>query len=309
VPAAPFTVGPRVETTDGVEIATYELGGSGPPLILAHATGFHGRVWLPVAAALRSRYHCWSFDSRGHGDSGKAPDGNYDWAGFARDVQAVIEGVSIVEALVFDGGTEPPWAVGHSCGGAAVLLAEEAKPGTFAGLYCYEPVVPIPDGASVDQPSDNPLAAGARRRREVFDSREAALENYAAKRPFTDFDPAALEAYVAWGFHDLANGTVELSCRREDEARVYEQAWHHDAFQNLGEVRCPVILASGGRQAHFGREAIDAMAGRLTVPRAVEVHEDLGHFGPMEQPAAVAAAIIAAFDGLAPSPRGSVASL
>jgi pimeloyl-ACP methyl ester carboxylesterase len=280
--------GPRVTTTDRVEIATYDLGGDGPPLLLAHATGFHGRVWLPVAATLRDRYHCWSFDSRGHGDSAPAPDGSYAWEGFGRDVLAVVAGL----------GLEQPGAVGHSCGGAALLLAEEAEPPTFSALYCYEPVVPITEGAPSELPTDNPLAAGARRRRQVFASRAAACDNYAAKPPFTSFDPAALEAYVEWGFHDLADGTVELACARETEARIYEQAWCHRAFQHLDQVSCPATLASGGRQAHFGIEVTAVMAARLVGPATVEVHDQLGHFGPMERPAEIGASIIAAFDAM-----------
>jgi pimeloyl-ACP methyl ester carboxylesterase len=288
-----------VETTDGVRIATYDLGGNGPPLILAHATGFHGLVWLPVAAALRGRYHCWSFDSRGHGASQQAPDGNYDWDGFALDVLAVTRSLSA--SAEAGGERERPRAVGHSCGGAALLLAEEAEPATFAALYCYEPVVPISEGARAGEgaaPKGNPLAAGARRRREVFKSRAAALDNYAAKPPFSAFDPASLEAYVEWGFRDLPDGSVQLACRREDEARVYELAWQHHAYQHLDQVACPVALASGGRDAHFGIDIITAVAARLGHgPGApVEVHAELGHFGPLERPAEIAASILRAFD-------------
>ncbi len=291
---APFVTGPRVATPDGVEIATYDWGGSGPPLLLAHATGFHGRVWVPVAAALRRRYHCWSFDARGHGDSSPAGDGNYDWRGFGRDVLAVVAGLGLGP------GQAPvrPRGVGHSSGGAALLLAEEDEPGTFEALYCYEPVVPIFEGPPSEEPRYNPLAEGARRRRDVFASRAAALRNYAGKPPFTTFDPAALEAYVEWGFHDRDDGTVELSCRREDEARVYENAWRHRAYQHLDRVACPVVLASGGGDAHFGVELSKALAARLAEPGPIEVHEALGHFGPLERPAELAESIVEAFDGL-----------
>ena len=252
-----FSIGPRVTTSDGVDIATYDLGGDGPPLLLAHATGFHGRVWLPVAEALRSRFRCVAFDARGHGDSGKAPDGDYDWRGFADDTVAVIDGL----------GLGRPRAVGHSSGGAALLLAEEARPGTFASLYCYEPVVPRVEDRPASPapvateavapepvaPDSNLLAAGARRRREVFASRDAAFANYVAKPPFNRFDPDCLLAYVRYGFDDLADGTVRLRCRGEDEARVYEMAVRHRGFQHLDLVTCPVTLACGGADAHFGQ--------------------------------------------------------
>jgi pimeloyl-ACP methyl ester carboxylesterase len=286
VRAAPFLLGPKVTTADGVEIATYDFGGDGSPLLLAHATGFHGRVWLPVADTLRRHFHCWSFDARGHGESGKAPDGNYAWEGFGLDVLAVVQGL----------GMEPPRAVGHSCGGAALLLAEEAQPGTFLALYCYEPVVPDNLTTPEVTGSDNPLAAGARRRREVFASRAAARDNYAAKPPFSAFDAAALDAYVQWGFQDLPDSTVQLSCRGEDEARIYEAAWQHRAFRDLAGVGCPVALAAGGQHAHFGIDVVTAIAARIAGPATVEVHEERGHFGPMERPAEIAASIASAFD-------------
>jgi pimeloyl-ACP methyl ester carboxylesterase len=234
-----------------------------------------------------------AFDARGHGESGKAPGGDYDWNGLSLDVFAVIQQL----------GLERPRAVGHSCGGAVLLLAEEATPGTFRSLYCYEPVVPPLDerpGSGVradgpEWPTDrNPMADGARRRREVFPSRRTAYANYQAKPPFSEFDPQAIHAYVDWGFEDLPDGSVRLRCRGEDEARTYEKAFHHDAYLRLHRVACPVALVCGGSQAHFGPEAIGALAMRLRDSRT-EVIADSGHFGPMERPAAVAGSIAQAF--------------
>jgi pimeloyl-ACP methyl ester carboxylesterase len=272
----------EVTTSDGVPIATYELGGDGPPLLLAHATGFHGLGWLPVAEHLRSRFRCVAYDHRGHGRSGKDPTGTYDWKHLVLDCIAVIEGLGL-------GGTR---AAGHSLGGAVLMLAEEAMPGTFRALYGYEPVVP-PVDERTGPPPPNPLAPGARRRREVFPSRMAALDNYAAKPPFSAFTAEALEAYVEYGFEDLADGTVRLRCRGEDEARIYEGAMLNGAWLGLGQIRAPVTLAGGADAPHFNQEALRAIAARIGRAE-VEVLSGLGHFGPMEDPAAVAASIAGA---------------
>lgn len=285
---ASFVTGPVVETSDGVAIATYELGGHGPPLLLAHATGFHGRVWLPAAQTLRERFHCWALDFRGHGASGRPPSGDYHWDGFGRDLLAVVAGL----------GLERPFAAGHSSGGAAILLAEEARPGTFAALYCYEPVVPT-DGTMGRSPTGDDLAAAARRRRDVFPSRSEAVANYRAKPPFRTFHPDALSAYVEWGFCNLPDGTVQLSCRPEDEARVYEAVWDHHAYARLPTVACPVALASGGPRSHFGIEITAALADRISGPTRIEVLDELGHFGPLERPSAVGASITEALGALA----------
>ena len=59
-------------SSEGVEVAAWDLGGSGAALLFAHATGFHGHVWQPLAAHLDG-LHCYSFDERGHGDSTMPP--------------------------------------------------------------------------------------------------------------------------------------------------------------------------------------------------------------------------------------------
>jgi pimeloyl-ACP methyl ester carboxylesterase len=278
----PFTVGPRAPTPDGIEIATYDLGGTGPALLLAHATGFHGLTWLPVAAHLRHDFRCIAFDLRGHGRSDKDPSGTYEWHGFAVDAVAVVAELGLAGVV----------AAGHSCGGAALLLAEEAGPGRFRSLYCWEPVVPAA-GHTPRSPGSGSLAAAARRRREVFPSRDEALANYAGKPPFSSFDPAAVQAFVDHGFEDLDDRTVRLRCRSEDEARTYEAASRHRAWSGLSLVAAPTTLACGGPGAHFGEAAIAAMAERM--PRArTEVLPDLDHFGPLERPQEVASSIIAA---------------
>jgi pimeloyl-ACP methyl ester carboxylesterase len=281
---ANFTIGPRARSADGVGIATYDLGGDGPVLLLAHATGFHGLVWLPLAVHLRRRFHCISFDLRGHGASDKDPSGAYDWNGFALDTMAVLDDLELGHAL----------GLGHSCGGAVLLMAEEAAPGRFQGLYCWEPV--MPDAFDPAQTlAGEALAPSARRRREIFGSRADAYANYIGKPPFSTFDPDAVAAYVDYGFEDLTDGTVRLRCRGEDEARTYEAAPHNGAFAKLGLVAAPSTLACGGPDAHFGEEIIATIAARM--PRArTQVFEDLNHFGPLQHPEQVAAAIVAALD-------------
>ena len=51
-----------VSSSDGVELAVHDLGGRGPTLLVSHATGFHGRCYLPVAAALADRFHTIAFE-------------------------------------------------------------------------------------------------------------------------------------------------------------------------------------------------------------------------------------------------------
>ena len=42
----------RLRRTDAPTLAVHAWGGDGPPTLLCHPTGFHGRVWAPVAERL-----------------------------------------------------------------------------------------------------------------------------------------------------------------------------------------------------------------------------------------------------------------
>ena len=274
----------RIPSSAGVEVAAYDLGGDGPPLLFAHATGFHGHVWTPLFASLADAFHGYTFDERGHGDSTAPAGRDFDWHGFADDVLAVIDGF----------GVSRPFAVGHSAGGAALLLAEIARPGTFRALYCFEPIVfpfpPFPNG-------ENPLSAGALRRREVFASKEEAYENFSSKPPFSVLHRDALRAYVDWGFDELPDGGgVRLKCHREDEAEVYRMGSAHGGFARLGEVRCPVTLACGAATDAVTPELLALQAAELPSART-EVMDGVGHFGPLEDPTRVADSIRRAFLG------------
>lgn len=274
-----------VTTQDGSEIVVHDLGGRGTPLLLAHATGLHGRVFAPLADCLAERFHSFALDHRAHGDSKASESWAGDWRGFADDL------LSAVAALELG---EPPMGFGHSSGGAAMLLAEEAEPDTFSSLYCYEPIV-RPDDESPGPSYENPLSAGALRRRDSFSSFEEAAASFATKPPFSNVHPAALEAYVRDGFEQLADGTVRLKCRPADEARVYAYANSHRAYTRFGDLTCPVTLAGGSESEFIGRDVLEALALRLRHGR-IEVIEGVGHFGPLERPDLVADSVIRAFD-------------
>jgi pimeloyl-ACP methyl ester carboxylesterase len=274
----------RVPSSAGVDVAWYDLGGDGPPLVFAHATGFHGHVWAPLFEHLRDSFRGITFDERGHGDSTSPEGRNFDWHGFADDVLAVVDA----------SGADRPFAVGHSGGGAALLLAEIARPGTFRALYCFEPIV-LPSGSALPH-DDNPLSEGALRRREVFPSKDEAYANFSTKPPFSVLHPDALRAYVEWGFDDEPDGTVRLKCHREDEAEVYRMAALHDTFARLGDVRCPVTLACGRDTDAITPKVLALQAAALPSART-EVFDDMGHFGPLEDPGRVADAVRRAFLG------------
>jgi len=273
-----------VTTADGLRIAVHELGGTGPDLLLAHATGFHGMVWAPVAARLADRYHCVAFDHRAHGDSDRPPAEGLTWPAYASDTAAVVADV---------GGR--PFGLGHSMGGTCLLLAELARPGTFAALALFEPVVFAP--GTFPAGGENPLAEPTRRRRAEFSSLAEAEANYASKPPMDTFDSSVRAAYVHHGLRANGDGMVTLKCRPEDEARTYELGLHNGVWDRLGQVTCPVLVLRGAPGTPGPAGVAAQVAERLPNGR-LHADDELTHFGPLERPDRVADAAAEFFEAL-----------
>ncbi len=269
-----------------VALAVHDWGGAGRPILLAHATGFHGLVWEPLARMLVAGGHrVLSFDFRGHGDS-DAPtvdDAAYSWHRYADDVLAVAAHLELAHdaSLV---------ACGHSKGAAALLLGEAREPGTFPRIWAYEPIIFAAEVALPPQP-DFPLARGARKRRNEWTSRDEAFASYASKPPLDVMTAESLRAYVDYGLRDRGDGVLELKCRPDVEAATYAMGPNHGAYALLPGITAKVVVACGSESVDIGPERAAKLAGRLANGR-LEVMTGLGHFGPQQDPAACAASIL-----------------
>ena len=268
----------RLPSTDGVQLAVHDLGGDGPPLLMAHATGFCAPVLAPLAALLGDRFHCWAYDARGHGETVTPAGLDWNWSSFADDALAVVDGLRL----------DRPHGFGHSAGGAALLDAEARRPGTFRALFCYEPIV-WPEITEELKASRRPLVSGALKRRDRFPSRQDAYENFASKPPLESLDAKALRAYVECGFAPDSEG-VRLRCAPFVEAAIYRQGLAHDGFVRLHQVGCRVTIGWGERSMAMERDVPEAQVAELADARLVTFPE-LGHFGPLEGLASIAAAI------------------
>jgi pimeloyl-ACP methyl ester carboxylesterase len=268
---------------DGVRLVVHDWGGVGRPVLLAHATGFHGRVWEPVADRLvAAGRRVWSFDFRGHGDS-DAPDTDYSWHGFADDVLAVAAHLGLA-------GDPELVACGHSKGGAALILGEQNRPGTFARIWAFEPII-FASETPLPPQDDFFLARAARKRRNEWESVDAAIDAYASKPPLDVMTPASMRAYVEYGLRDRGDGVLELKCAPEIEARTYAMGPNHGAYAHLGKVEAEVLVVVGEKSTSVDAVLGAGIAERLPHGR-LEVLDGLGHFGPQQDPDACVASIL-----------------
>lgn len=269
-----------------VRLAVHDWGGSGPPLLWVHATGFCARLWDRVVAEVPGR-HSFGYDQRGHGDSDKPADPEaYAWERYAEDCMSVLD----------DLGVDRCDAVGHSSGGATLVLAAAAAPERFGKLVLMEPIVfpPLPQGTD---PAPNPLAEGARRRRMDFESREDLVRRLGAKPPMSSWDPAVLDDYATYAAYEVdgegPGGAVRLKCPGAIEAEMYDHGPRHRGWDALTEVRSEVLLLHGAGRGpvpdpgEIPPEYWPLLAERLQHVQLRPI-PGAGHFAPMEDPAAFA---------------------
>ena len=272
-----------LSSSDGVTVALHDFDGSGVPLLVSHATGFHAHCYVPLAAELADTFRIHGLDYRGHGNSTQPAgwDGEpVDWRGCGDDA------VLAARTIAPDGGIV---GFGHSMGGAALLMAAARRPELFDRLVLFEPIVHPPPPVPVD-PDDVPLVRGARRRKAQFESVEVAYENYRSKPPLSWFEEAALRAYVDHGFRPVdgdAGCAVELRCAPMFEAATFEGSFGNGVWDTLPSIATPTLVVTGVVEGDQPSRFASDVAGRLPNGRYLELPH-MTHFGPFTDIAEIA---------------------
>lgn len=293
LPRRPDAEEPREFRRDvnGVTIAGFEWDGEGPPILLAHATGFHARVWDEVVRRLLGR-RVIALDLRGHGRSSKPPP-PYWWHLLGQDVALMIDALDLSGVI----------GVGHSMGAHTIADAALLRPERFARLMLIDPtIIAIEPGA----PRESAFDFVAKRRNE-WASPEEMVERFATRFPFNLWDARALRDYAVYGLLPAAGGEgFVLACPPLVEAavlagRATEEA---DILPYLGRLTMPVrVLRArapepGEKPAPFtASPTAPDLASRF--PAGSDLYlPHLSHFIPMQAPELVAREIIAVADGV-----------
>lgn len=277
---------------DGTRLVCWDFGGHGTPLLMVHGAGLHGRCWAPLAGPLCvAGFHPLALDMRGHGASGHSPYGSYNWQQFELDVLETLDQLGLGDGARASGVV----GVGHSAGASGLLLAEASRQGSFSSIWAWEPIMSIP-GTDDRARRGAELARLTRQRRSEFASIEEARAHFEGRGLFVEFSAESLEAFLSGGLVPISSGGYKLACDPEEEARIYESAADHHAWEGLPRVRCPTRLLGGERSLAVPPDELAAIAARLPVgpelpPPHATVVPLLGHFGPFQRPAEIAADI------------------
>eukprot|EP01030_Chromulinospumella_sphaerica_P028309 gene28309-28638_t len=178
-------------------------------------------------------------------------------------------------------------------GGPSGLLGAGLRPELVARLVLLDPVIMkegLAESLGPGGMKDTPLAIGARRRRNLFDSREAAFRAYLGRGAFKTWPAPMLADYLADGLTDNGEGGFRLSCAPEWESANFA-AHHHNPWVAFQASTCPIrILRAAEGSTCSVLDRLDELlaTGRISV----ETIPGTSHFLPMEVPDLARAALL-----------------
>ena len=239
------------------QLAIWDWPGADPPLLFAHATGFHGRCWDSIVRLFPGRH--------------------------AIALEAVAEHLNLRDAI----------GVGHSMGGHLTVQAAALRPETYQALLLVDPTIFPAEFYGADPPD----AAFILRRRAVWSSPSEMFERFRNRPPFQRWQPDILHSYCDWGLLPSGSEyllacppPIEASIywnSRTPESNIYPE---------IATIRQPVIVmragavrASGAFDLSASPTAID-LASKFDRGRDILL-PDCSHYIPMERPDVVAEAI------------------
>ena len=269
----------------GLDMSYAEWGSEpAPTVLLAHATGFHGRCWDGVVRALGSDVRVLAPDLRGHGRTTKR--GPYDWREFGADVAAFVAALGL-NGIV---------AAGHSMGGHSIVQAAGKHPERFEKLLLVDPVIMEPGSYTGTDPrfsfaaaKDHPVA----RRRNAWHNVEEMFERFVDRHPFSLWQRDVLMDYCRYGVVPEGEGLV-LACPPLVEASIYMGSAGRDIGDVIATLPHPTVVLRAHRKAERDGQMDFAqsptwpgLAAALRNGRDVYLPE-LSHFIPMQRPELVA---------------------
>jgi 2-succinyl-6-hydroxy-2,4-cyclohexadiene-1-carboxylate synthase len=230
-------------------------------VVLLHGFTQTGASWEPVIRALGPRYRALAPDLRGHGAAaGVRP---VSLPAVLGDLDAVV--------------TRGAALVGYSMGGRIARAYALPRPGRLDRLVLLgaSPGLDDPAERAARRGADEALAARLERI-----GLPAFAEEWGAQELFAGQPPETAAAAHADRLRNTSAGLA--AALRGLGTATLEPLWGR-----LGELRTPVTLAAGERDAKF-RAIAERMAGALPDARLVVIAES-GHTVGLERPDAVAA--------------------
>lgn len=243
----------------GLELAATRFpapaGAAQPPLLYAHGFGQTREAWRRTGLAMATRGHTGlSYDARGHGESQRNPvDLPYRVEQFADDM---INAVGEMAGA--------PVLVGASMGGLFGLVTEARWPGLFRALVLVD-VTPRWEAAGYERILGFMTAFP-----NGFDSLAHAADVVAAYLPHRRERKSENDLRGLLREGDDGRWRWHWDPRLIPEVAAGVEGHQDDLVEAARQVRCPLLLISGGRSDLVSARTVDEF--RALVPHAQHAH-------------------------------------
>jgi len=254
---------------------------SAKPIVMLHGIGLCAHLWNWTAQSLSNDYNILSFDMRGHGDSQK-PETGYTFRELAIDLNSVVTALKLYK----------PYVIGHSAGGSAAIIAHSIQPEILGPSLIIDSRVGGSRALS-SNPDMQSRPDRTRRKRAIWDSREAMSTAYRNRKVFQTWDSRIFDDYISGGTFIRADGRAELKCPPEIEAVFYEQRTILNTSPYLDGITGDLRLLLGNYPGAQTLNDTGIQEFLAKVPKSeVKVAPKGSHFLPMEYPEIVLTEIV-----------------
>ena len=216
-------------------IPFHDFGGAGETIHLSHANAYPPGCYQQLVAPFLEQYRVIGIKHRPLWPDSR-PGEVKNWHILADDLIDFLEQQQLKNVI----------GIGHSMGAVATLLASIKRPDLFSKLVLIDPVLLPPFMIRSAQLLPFswrhkliPIMAGALKRKDSWDSKEALFASYRPKRVFKQFSDEALWDFIEHGTEPTADGRITLIYSKEWEARIYgtpTYIWH-----KLNQVTTPTL--------------------------------------------------------------------
>ncbi|TGM96925.1 alpha/beta fold hydrolase [Leptospira yasudae] len=193
---------------------------NGPIVLLCHANGYSALTYRYYIEELSKTHRVIALDFAGHGESDSTLDFK-NWYFFRDQVLALIEAENLRDII----------GVGHSLGGASLILSSYHSPEKFRKVIANDPVVLDFLKVTYSRLFHNPLAKVAIKRRREFKNIETVSKLYKRTPSFLKMDTAIYDDYIQSCFRTGPNGEAILRCSPEVEAKIFDSVSYLSLFQ------------------------------------------------------------------------------
>jgi len=258
----------------GLRFYYLEWGDPGAPtVVLLHGFAGHARSWDHVSEALADRFRVLALDQRGHGDSDRAPDGDYTVRTMAGDLEKFSDALCPGRFSL----------VGLSMGGRISIAYTAAHPGRV------ERLVLVDIGPEIAPTGLARIRTTVSNVPEEVESEEHGYRLLRAAAP--RYSEPLLRHRLRHSFNRLPSGRLAWKYDRvlRDQTRQGTRDIPN-LWPDLARITCPTLIVRGAESDVLSPEIAKRMLETLKDGRLIEI-ADAGHTVPGDQPEAFIKAI------------------